>query len=189
MEAVGADAAPPVVACIGPVTAATAREHGLTVDVEADVHTVDGLVDALVAWAPHVTLDAVVFDFDGLIIDSEWAIFETAHGAFAVHGHELTVEAWATIVGLGDDDDELAWSMLTRGDGHRGVRQRGVLGDLRARRTASNRDSLPLLPGIEVLVDSLVAAGVPIGVASSSSLEWLDRHLGRLGLRDRGSVR
>ena len=36
-----------------------------------------------------------------------------------------------------------------------------------------------------MLVDSLVAAGVPIGVASSSSLEWLDRHLGRLGLRSR----
>jgi uroporphyrinogen III methyltransferase / synthase len=42
------DAVPPLVACIGPVTAATAREHGLTVDVEADVHTVDGLLDALV---------------------------------------------------------------------------------------------------------------------------------------------
>ena len=42
---------PPVVAAIGPVTAATAREHGLTVAVEAAVHTVDGLVDALVAWA------------------------------------------------------------------------------------------------------------------------------------------
>ena len=149
------------------------------------MHTIDGLVDALVDWAPPVTLDAVVFDFDGLIIDSEWAIFETARDAFAVHGHELTVEAWATIVGLGDDDDELAWSMLTRGDGHRGLRQRDVLGDLRTRRTASNRDSLPLLPGVEVLVDSLVAAGVPIGVASSSSLEWLDRHLGRLGLRPR----
>ena len=25
--------------------------HGLTVDVEAEVHTIDGLVDALVAWA------------------------------------------------------------------------------------------------------------------------------------------
>ena len=36
-----------------------------------------------------------------------------------------------------------------------------------------------------MLVDSLLAAGVPIGVASSSSLEWLDRHLGRLGLRSR----
>jgi uroporphyrinogen III methyltransferase / synthase len=43
------DTVPPVVACIGPVTAATAREHGLHVDVEADVHTIDGLLDALVA--------------------------------------------------------------------------------------------------------------------------------------------
>jgi uroporphyrinogen III methyltransferase / synthase len=53
LAAVGGDAGavPPVVAAIGPVTAATAREHGLTVDVEAEVHTLDGLVDALCAWA------------------------------------------------------------------------------------------------------------------------------------------
>lgn len=51
LEAVGADALPPVVACIGPVTAETARKHGLTVDVEASVHTVDGLVHALLDWA------------------------------------------------------------------------------------------------------------------------------------------
>ncbi len=43
------DTVPPVVACIGPITAATAREHGLTVDVEADIHTIDGLLDAVVA--------------------------------------------------------------------------------------------------------------------------------------------
>jgi uroporphyrinogen III methyltransferase/synthase len=42
---------PPVVAAIGPVTAATARDHGLSVTVEAEVHTIDGLVDALLAWA------------------------------------------------------------------------------------------------------------------------------------------
>ncbi|HEU5082604.1 MAG TPA: uroporphyrinogen-III C-methyltransferase [Acidimicrobiales bacterium] len=42
------DTVPPVVACIGPVTAATARELGLTVDVEAAEHTIDGLLDALV---------------------------------------------------------------------------------------------------------------------------------------------
>ena len=51
VEAVGAGAVPPVVACIGPVTADTARGHGLTVDIEAEVHTVPGLVEALVAWA------------------------------------------------------------------------------------------------------------------------------------------
>jgi uroporphyrinogen-III synthase len=51
VEAVGVDAAPPVVACIGPITASTARAHGLAVDVEAEVHTVEGLVAALVGWA------------------------------------------------------------------------------------------------------------------------------------------
>jgi len=36
---------------IGPVTSATAHEHGLTVDVEAERHDVSGLVDALTADA------------------------------------------------------------------------------------------------------------------------------------------
>ena len=44
----GTGALPPVVACIGPVTAATAAEHGVPVTVVADEHTVEGLVDALV---------------------------------------------------------------------------------------------------------------------------------------------
>jgi uroporphyrinogen III methyltransferase/synthase len=39
------------VVSIGPVTSATAQEHGLTVDVEAERHDVDGLVDALTADA------------------------------------------------------------------------------------------------------------------------------------------
>ncbi len=52
LELAGPDRVPPIVACIGPVTAATARARGLHVDVEASVHTVDGLLDALVA---HLT--------------------------------------------------------------------------------------------------------------------------------------
>ncbi|MBV9410172.1 MAG: uroporphyrinogen-III C-methyltransferase [Acidimicrobiia bacterium] len=48
LQGAGLDAVPPVVVCIGPVTAATAREAGLTVDVVADEHTIDGLVEALV---------------------------------------------------------------------------------------------------------------------------------------------
>ncbi len=47
LEVAGREAVPPVVACIGPVTAATAREHGLEVSAVADPHTVEGLVDAL----------------------------------------------------------------------------------------------------------------------------------------------
>jgi uroporphyrinogen III methyltransferase/synthase len=38
----------PLIACIGPITAKTARESGLTVDVVAEEYTVEGLVEALV---------------------------------------------------------------------------------------------------------------------------------------------
>lgn len=47
LQVAGADAVPPVVVCIGPITAATARDAGLTVDVVAEEHTIDGVVDAL----------------------------------------------------------------------------------------------------------------------------------------------
>ncbi len=51
LEVAGADRVPPVVACIGPVTAETARQAGLKVDVVADSHTIDGLVEALAGVA------------------------------------------------------------------------------------------------------------------------------------------
>ncbi|MDP1819834.1 MAG: uroporphyrinogen-III C-methyltransferase [Acidimicrobiales bacterium] len=51
LDAFGAESVPPVVACIGPITAGTARQRGLVVDVEAPVHTIDGLVAALASWA------------------------------------------------------------------------------------------------------------------------------------------
>jgi uroporphyrinogen III methyltransferase/synthase len=47
-EAMGAAAPPSIVACIGPVTADTARAHGIDVDVVAREHTMTGLVAALV---------------------------------------------------------------------------------------------------------------------------------------------
>jgi uroporphyrinogen III methyltransferase/synthase len=50
VDAAGLDHLPPVVACIGPVTADTARRLGLTVDVEASEHTIAGLVAALTAF-------------------------------------------------------------------------------------------------------------------------------------------
>jgi uroporphyrinogen III methyltransferase/synthase len=47
LEIAGTSRVPKVVACIGPVTADTARAAGLAVDVVADEHTIPGLVEAL----------------------------------------------------------------------------------------------------------------------------------------------
>ena len=40
------------IACIGPITAQTARELGLDVDIEAREFTIDGLVEAIVGASP-----------------------------------------------------------------------------------------------------------------------------------------
>jgi len=49
-DLIGMEHLPPVVACIGPVTASTAVQRGMYVDVLAEEHTVDGLVRSLVAF-------------------------------------------------------------------------------------------------------------------------------------------
>ena len=49
LDANGTDRLPSVVACIGPITAQTARDRGVTVHVEAAQHSIDGVIDGLVA--------------------------------------------------------------------------------------------------------------------------------------------
>ena len=53
VAAAGLDAIPPVVATIGPITSAEAARLGVTVTVEAPVHTVAGVVDALMGHLHH----------------------------------------------------------------------------------------------------------------------------------------
>ena len=48
VAAFGVNDLPPIVACIGPITADTARRLGVRVDVVASVHTIDGLIDAVI---------------------------------------------------------------------------------------------------------------------------------------------
>lgn len=71
VDAVGVDGLPPVVACIGPATAATAEARGVDVTVEAPVHTVPGLVDALV---DHLADEVVVHPEDAAGEAAQWCI-------------------------------------------------------------------------------------------------------------------
>jgi len=128
-----------------------------------------------------MSLEAVVFDFDGLIIDSEWVIFESAAAAFATHGHRLAVEAWATVVGTNERDERAQWDQLCASCGIDEFTREDFDAAYEAQ-DRSNRDTLPLLPGVRELVEALAREGVALAIASSSSRSWLDRHVGRLGI-------
>jgi len=130
-----------------------------------------------------MTPEAVVFDFDGLIIDSEWAIFETAVAAFEAHGHTLPVEAWATIIGTNSESGDGWWDALCEAAGIDGFAEADFEAAYRSQPRL--RDHLPALPGVVELLDELDAAGIPVGIASSSSRAWLERHTSRLGIAER----
>ena len=50
LEVAGRDRVPPCVVAIGPITAATARDAGLDVTIEASEHSLPGMVEALIGW-------------------------------------------------------------------------------------------------------------------------------------------
>jgi len=127
--------------------------------------------------------DAVIFDFDGTIFDSETPIYRAYAAALAELGHELTIPGWATVVGHAEDESHRALCAAVGAE-----LDRDDLEERYSRQDRSWRDTLPALPGVEALLDELTAAGIPLGIASSSPESWVETHLVRLGLRDRFAV-
>lgn len=134
------------------------------------------------AWHDRIgrmSLRAVIFDFDGLIFDSETPIYEAAASVLAEMGHSGFTEAqWSRCVGLGEDD---AWAELCKEVGENPNRDEF---ESRFRATDQSwRQSHPALPGVEQLLLQLADAHIACGVASSSSASWVEGTLARLGLR------
>jgi HAD superfamily hydrolase (TIGR01509 family) len=129
-----------------------------------------------------VTIEAVVFDFDGLILDTEGPVFTAWQEEFEAHGcPPLTIEEWAAEIGTtgGLDLVELVRTRATRPFDEEAMHARRRL----------RRDELltheTTRPGIHEWLDDADALGLALAVASSSLLEWVEPHLERLGLRDR----
>jgi HAD superfamily hydrolase (TIGR01509 family) len=127
------------------------------------------------------SIRAVVFDFDGLILDTEVPIFAAWCAAFEAHGCELTLDDWAAEIGTVNGIDPLA---LLRTRALTPVDE-AVLHEMRR----SLRDELLLAevarPGVEAWLDEARSLGLGVAIASSSAYDWVDPHLRRLGLRDR----
>lgn len=129
-------------------------------------------------------LRALVFDFDGLILDTEWSAFATAADVWADHGLEMTIERWAEIVGTADHPH---WSAMLEEELGRPIDRDRLVPERQARHHALV-EAEALLPGVEDLVEAAHVAGLGLAVASSSTVDWVEGHLARLGLRPRFDV-
>jgi HAD superfamily hydrolase (TIGR01509 family) len=127
-----------------------------------------------------MTIRAVIFDFDGLILDTESAEYRASVETFARYGSELTEDEFAEIVGSSWD----AYTALRE----RATKPLPSKEEVRAAfnaRTREIHETLTVLPGVETWIADVLAAGLGIAIASTSSEEWVSGHLHRLGLRDR----
>jgi HAD superfamily hydrolase (TIGR01509 family) len=125
-----------------------------------------------------VSLDALVFDFDGLILDTEWSAFSTAAEVWSEHGVELELTVWQEIGGTAE---HLHWSEMLEGDLGRPIDREMVVPARQAQHHAEV-EAMDLLPGAEDLIRAANVAGLRLAVASSSPLDWVGGHLERRGL-------
>jgi len=130
---------------------------------------------------PATRPGALLFDFDGLILDTESCTFETVQAIFAEHRVDLDRSYWQSILGSADHPH---WTEILADRLGQPVDRPA----LTARREKGRMKALlrqPVSAGVVDLLDAAWVEGVPTAVASSSSADWVVGHLDRLGLTER----
>jgi HAD superfamily hydrolase (TIGR01509 family) len=124
-----------------------------------------------------VAVRGLLFDFDGLIVDTEGAAVAAWQELYREHGQELPLEQWVTLIGtLGAPFDPLAHlEGLVGGPFDRAA----VLQRVESRELELG-ELEELRPGVIEYIEEAQARGLKTAIVSSSSRPWVDRHLGRL---------
>lgn len=120
----------------------------------------------------------MIFDYDGLIVDSERVIADTFIAVMAELGAAVALEEIGHLFGSTEDDHLWDAFIAARCDTHSA--------EIEARMTPLIRAGyadLPLLPGVRELVDLATERGVALGLGTGQDRERLEPALERLGLR------
>ena len=124
---------------------------------------------------------ALVFDFDGLILDTEAAEYASVAEVFAEHGGTLDRHRWMSSIGrVNPQQFWVDWLEDQVGL----VNREAVHAEQRVR----NRElvhRLPVKPGVAELIDQADRRNVPCAVASASPSNWVLPNLERIGLLER----
>ena len=131
-------------------------------------------------------MKALIFDFDGLILDTETPDYLSWQEVYQDYGLDLPLELWLTAVG-GDSDTDFEPHAYLESNLNAKVDREQIW----VRRRKSYLDHLegqPILPGVEAMLNSGRESGLKLAVASSSPENWVLGHLARLGLRDKFDV-
>ena|SRR5487761_389324 len=121
---------------------------------------------------------AIVFDFDGLILDTEEPVYRSWLEVYEAHGETLPFERWVQIVG--------STTIEFHPQRHLEERLGRPLSPEVVNGRIGRRTELVLaqkiLPGILQCIDDASSLGLKLGVASSSTRDWVSGHLERLGI-------
>ena len=124
-------------------------------------------------------IKAVIFDFDGLIVDTETPDYESYQEIFQEYGADLDLDLWQTFIGRDFgrfDVFEHLEHLLGRSI------DRAALHSRKRKRYLALIERNPILPGVEAWIRRAKALGLPLAVASSSRRDWASGHLEKRGL-------
>ncbi len=124
---------------------------------------------------------ALIFDFDGLILDTEGPDYASWREVYLSLGCELSLAQWAACIGSSDTFDPYAELEAQLGCpvDREGIRQR------RRARFAELMVGQTILPGVVELMAAARRLGLKLGIASSSPREWVAGYLRQFGLLER----
>ena len=127
-------------------------------------------------------MQAIVFDFDGLILDTETPEFRVWTEVFHEHGVAIPEGYWTSHIGSGAEQEiERPGALLERVTGGAYVHSDESLERCRVRIRELIQHEKPR-PGVVELITEARENHVPLGIASSSRHVWVDRFLKHLGL-------
>src|SRR5512139_3024191 len=109
-------------------------------------------------------IKALIFDFDGLIVDTESAIYQSYCEIYAEHNCSLPLERWAQGIGTTDSEYD-PYADLEEMIGEKLDRQ--ALKDRQVPRETELIAQLPVLPGVVDMLEQACELGLKVGVASS----------------------